>query len=189
MRPLTDKDIQPVVAELAAKPSSEEPTVSMDVVEDQFSRYGTKLATVVRKLQEIREEDPTAKAIVFTQFDDLRRKVAAAFKEFGVPMLQLQGSVSLRDKTINEWQTNDASEQFVLLLSLAQSASGTNLTAASHVVLLHPMLATTRDIAMSYEMQAIGRVRRHGQQRNTVHVWRFVTLGTVEEAMTRERQE
>merc|ERR1712194_3789 len=101
--------------------------------------------------------------------------------------MQLQGNVSVRDRTIREWQTNDASDQFVLLLSLAQSASGTNLTAASHVILLHPMLAATRDIAMSYEMQAIGRVRRHGQKRSSVHLWRFVTAGTVEEELTRER--
>merc|ERR1719265_2587605 len=87
-----------------------------------------------------------------------------------------------------DWQTNDNSEQFVLLLSLGEAASGTNLTAASHVILLHPMLAPTRELAIGFEMQAIGRARRLGQKRDKVHVWRFVTLGTVEEEITREHQ-
>merc|ERR1712125_256900 len=77
---------------------------------------------------------------------------------------------------------------FVLLLSLAQSASGTNLTAASHVVFLHPMLAATAERAIAHELQAIGRARRHGQQRDVVHVWRFVTSGTIEQCITERHQ-
>lgn len=191
--PLAAKDVRPLAAELrpAPVPAANEKDIDKDgkCSEDPFGKYGTKLAAVVRKLQEIRKEDPTAKAIVFTQFDDIRRKVATALQEFGVPVVQLQGSVGQRDKTIREWQTNSTSHQFVLLLSLAQSASGTNLTAASHVLLLHPMLAATRELAMSYEMQAIGRVRRHGQQRSSVHIWRFVTCGTVEEEITNDRNQ
>ena len=78
--------------------------------------------------------------------------------------------------------------QYVLLLSLAQSASGANLTAANHVFLVHPMLAGTQEKAVSYEMQAIGRARRWGQLRDTVHLWRFITVETVEEELTKKHQ-
>ncbi|CAK0901532.1 unnamed protein product [Prorocentrum cordatum] len=81
-----------------------------------------------------------------------------------------------------------SSSVFVLLLSLEQSASGTNLTAASHVVFLHPMLAPTPEQAIGHELQAIGRARRQGQRRDTVHVWRFVTSGTVEQMITERHQ-
>merc|ERR1712107_643635 len=113
---------------------------------------------------------------------------AAALAEVGIPAVQLQGTVSQRASVINDWQNNQSSETFVLLLSLSQSASGTNLTAASHVVFLHPMLAPTAERAIAYELQAIGRARRHGQQKDVVHVWRFVTVGTLEQALTERHQ-
>jgi len=153
-----------------------------------FGKYGTKLSALVGKLQQLRREDLSAKVILFVQFDDLKRKVAAALAEFGIPAVQLQGAVSQRSAVIRDWQHNPTSDAFVLLLSLAQSASGTNLTAASHVVFLHPMLASTPERAVAHELQAIGRARRHGQKKDVVHVWRFVTADTVEQALTQRHQ-
>merc|ERR1712066_560462 len=63
-----------------------------------------------------------------------------------------------------------------------------NLTAASDVVFLHPMLAPSAQQAIAYELQAIGRARRHGQQRDVVHVWRFVSADTVEQGITERHQ-
>merc|ERR1719183_934267 len=74
---------------------------------------------------------------------------------------------------------------FVMLLSLEHAASGANLTAASHVLFVHPMNAETVPMAVSYEQQAVARVRRIGQARSEIHVYRFVTRGTVEEHITR----
>jgi len=168
--------------------SSSALSTSESQMNEMAAKHGTKLAAVVRKLQELRSEDPTAKAILFVQFDDLKRKVAGALQDFGIPAVQLKGTVGQRSNIINDWQNNPNSTAFVLLLSLAQSASGTNLTAASHVVFLHPMLAPSAETALANELQAIGRSRRHGQTRSTVHVWRFVTTDTVEQAMTQRNQ-
>jgi len=205
---LTAKDIRPLSGEIVEKkpepvptprPALEggassssstlpaEPAVSGKLSE-AAAKHGSKLATVVAKLQELRAEDPTAKVILFVQFDDLRKKIAGALQDFGVPAVQLKGSVGQRGNIINDWQNNPNSVAFVLLLSLAQSASGTNLTAASHVVFLHPMLAESAETAHANEMQAIGRARRHGQTRDTVHVWRFVTTDTVEQSITERHQ-
>merc|ERR1719265_1355378 len=49
------------------------------------------------------------------------------------------------------------------------------------------MEAATREEAVAFEMQAVGRVRRPGQQRK-IHIWRFVTVGTIEQQMTEEHQ-
>ena len=45
------------------------------------------------------------------------------------------------------------------------------------------MNADTLSSAVAYERQALARVRRVGQERAEVHVWRFVTRETVEEHM------
>jgi len=168
-----------------AASSSSSTTLKVDA---RYDRYGTKLAVLMSKLEQIRSDDPRAKVILFVQFDDLKRKVASALTDFSIPVVLLHGSVAQRANTIYDWQNNATSSSFVLLLSLAQSASGTNLTAANHVVFLHPMLATTREQAISFEMQAIGRARRHGQLRDTVHTWRLVTVDTVEQHMSQQHQ-
>ena len=189
-RPLHAKDVRPLVNELEeSKPQSSKPEpepISHKGV--RLDKYGTKLAVLVQKLHELRREDGHAKVILFVQFDDLKRKVASALNEFGIPCAMLQGSVGQRAGIIRDWQNNPQSQTFVLLLSLAQSASGTNLTAASHVIFLHPMLAPNADRAVGYEMQAIGRARRHGQKRSVVHVWRFVTADTLEQQITERHQ-
>jgi len=195
-QPLSKKSISPLLSELpqaadtassstAAASSSSAPAAE---AADKFDRYGTKLASLVKKLKELRAEDSSTKVILFVQFDDLKRKVAEALKEFGIPTVQLQGGVRERGNIIRDWQENPDSSAFVLLLSLTQSASGTNLTAANHVMFLHPMLAPTAEMAVSHELQAIGRARRHGQKKPIVHVWRFVTVGTVEQALTEKHQ-
>ena len=209
--PLTEKDIRPISSELenrtagagpaglssacATSSASSSGGVSAHEGGPEDAKYrkhqekhGTKLAALVKKLRELRSADPTAKVILFVQFDDLKLKVSEALQECEVPVVQLQGSTDCRGRIIRDWQENSSSDSFVLLLSLAQSASGTNLTAASHVVFLHPMLAATAEKASGYELQAIGRARRHGQLRDVVHVWRFVTADTVEQQITQRHQ-
>ena len=76
----------------------------------------------------------------------------------------------------------------MLILSLDHSAAGLHLTAASHVLFVHPMHASTLATARAYKRQAIGRARRVEQPRPEVHVWRFVTRGTVEEHISTLQQ-
>ena len=202
---LSKKDIRPVSQEIveppptpveasAAASSTEAPAASsasssaVAPADDRYGAYGSKLQVLARRLTNLRAEDPAAKVILFCQFDDLKRKVTTALQEFGIGTATLRGGVSQRAHVIRDWQNNANSSIFVLMLSLGQSASGTNLTAASHVVFLHPMLASTPERAIGYEMQAIGRARRHGQRRPVVHVWRFVTADTVEQGITEKHQ-
>mmetsp|Transcript_6007 Transcript_6007/g.10792 ORF Transcript_6007/g.10792 Transcript_6007/m.10792 type:complete len:1231 (-) Transcript_6007:113-3805(-) len=201
-RPLTKKDVHPVVDEMnagtaesssgasssssaAASSSSAKPAAEPDDDGSLYGKYGTKIRALVEKLLQIRSEDATAKIIVFTQWDDLKLKLRDAFQEFGLPTSLLGGGAQQRDKVIYKWQNDPTSQQYILLLSLEQSASGTNLTAANHVVLVHPMMAPSKEEAVRFEMQAIGRAWRNGQKRDRVHVWRFVTQDTVEEQITR----
>jgi len=165
--PLTKALVQPVVCEMR-----------VSLVSEQAIKHGTKIYQVVALLKKIREEDPTAKVLLFCQWDDLRGRVSTALAELGVPSVHLYGAVSKRSAIIRDWQNNEDGK-FVLTLSLLNSASGVNLTAANHVILLHPMLAPPEQRA-AFEKQAIGRALRQGQERREVHVWRFVTADTVE---------
>lgn len=151
------------------------------------SKFGSKLAAMAERLQEISRKGE--KAIVFCQWEDLKRKIAEALSAFGIQHFQLSGNIYQRGDVIRRFQGESGENATpVLLLSLEHSASGTNLTAASHVVFVHPMNASSAERAVSYEAQAIGRCRRWGQLRPEVHCWRFVVRGTVEEAITAEHR-
>lgn len=148
-------------------------------------RFGSKLAAMALRLREIGRRGE--KALVFCQWEDLKQKVADALGAFGLPHFQLSGNVYQRSEAIRRFQEERGEgATYVLLLSLEHSASGTNLTSANHVVLVHPMSAASADRAVAYEAQAIGRCRRWGQQHSQVHCWRFVTRGTIEETITAE---
>ena len=69
-----------------------------------------------------------------------------------------------------------------------ESASGANLTSANHAIFLSPLLAPTQEIYDACETQAIGRLRRFGQ-RQTVHIWRFVTMDTMDVEQYEKRRQ
>jgi len=154
-----------------------------------FAKYGSKIKALVQHVQTLQHQDGSCKIICFVQWEDLKRKIGLALEEFGVDHLSLQGSVWARRAALTRFQyeDGDGGGPRMLLLSLEESASGTNLTAANHVIIVHPMEAATREEAVAFEMQAVGRVRRPGQRRK-IHIWRFVTVGTIEQQITEEHQ-
>jgi len=154
----------------------------------EFARkFGSKLLAIATTLREICRKDE--KAIVFCQWEDLKCKIADALTCFDIKHLELKGNVYQRGEVIRRFQEEcEDGAARVLLLSLEHSASGTNLTAANHVIFVHPMNAISAERAVSYEAQAIGRCRRWGQQKSEVHCWRFVVRGTVDETITAQHQ-
>ncbi|CAK9076159.1 unnamed protein product [Durusdinium trenchii] len=136
----------------------------------QFAKYGSKIEMC---------EDATSKLICFVQWEDLKRKV---------PHVTLHGGAfhSPDGAEVPRFQY-DYEGPRMLLLSLEESASGTNLTAANHVLIVHPMQAESKEEAVAFEMQAVGRVRRPGQQKK-IYIWRFVTCDTIEQTITEEHQ-
>lgn len=141
-------------------------------------KHGSKLYAVVKRLRQICS-DREAKALVFVQWAILENKVAEALHEEGMPflLLPLKGKAGHAGQIFREFQEGKAE---VLILSLESAAAGSNLTAANHVLFVHPMNAETLEVAKAYERQALGRVKRIGQKKD-VHLWRFVTKDTVEE--------
>lgn len=143
---------------------------------------GTKLDKIADAIQQIVNGSEEERIIIFCQFADLEERISIALRAVGIRHVRLSETRSVFEQTamLEDFQQKRDDASRVLLLSLEQSASGTNLTAANHVFLVHPMAAETPQRAAAFEQQAIGRVRRLGQMR-TVNIWRFVTQGTVEE--------
>merc|ERR1712032_51215 len=119
------------------------------------------------------------KVLVFCQFEELWKRVAAALKKLAVPHLRLEGSTGERSKAVREYTSQECPA--ILLLSMAVSPSGLDLSVANHVVFVQPTWLENSDTkSVEFEAQSIGRCWRLGQTR-AVYVHRLCMCGTVEE--------
>lgn len=66
------------------------------------------------------------------------------------------------------------------------SSSGANLTKVNHAIMLHSLYTETAQEYHASETQAIGRIKRYGQQR-LVHVWRILANDSVDTKIYEER--
>ena len=116
------------------------------------------------------------KALVFTQYRRMGRLLSAMIEhDLGCPSLFLHGGTPMgrRQKMIDEFQSGDGDSP-VFVLSLKAGGLGLNLTEANHV------FHFDRWWNPAVERQATDRAFRIGQTR-TVHVHKFVCMGTLEE--------
>ncbi|KAL4881503.1 SNF2 family N-terminal domain-containing protein [Aspergillus karnatakaensis] len=134
---------------------------------DLKDSFGTKIDTLARHILWLREHDPGAQSIVFSQYRSFLQYLATAFKRFQI------GYSSVDDNDGIQKFKNDPSVECFLLHAKAHS-SGLNLTNATHVFLCEPLINT------AIELQAIARVHRIGQQRPST-VWMYLVSGTVEQ--------
>ena len=131
--------------------------------------YTTKVSNLLRHILWLREHDPGAKAVVFSQYKDFLDVVASAFSHYRIGYTSFD-----KAKGISSFRDDPGVEVF--LLHARAHSSGLNLVNASHVFLCEPLLNT------ALELQAIARVDRIGQQHETT-VWLYVVEGTVEESI------
>ncbi|KAJ5670258.1 uncharacterized protein N7477_005621 [Penicillium maclennaniae] len=136
---------------------------------DLNGSFGTKIDTLARHVLWLREHDPGAKSIVFSQYKNFLTVLQRAFQRFGI----ISSSVDAPGG-IEKFKKDPAVECF-LLHGKAQS-SGLTLINATHVFLCEPLINT------AIELQAIARVHRIGQHRPTT-VWMYLVSGTVEESI------
>ncbi|KAK3326314.1 SNF2 family N-terminal domain-containing protein [Apodospora peruviana] len=131
--------------------------------------FTTKVDTLIRHLLWLRESDPGAKSIIFSQYKEFLDVLVLAFERYRI------GFASF-DKAHGVTHFRDDPGTEVFLLHARAHASGLNLVNASHVFLCEPLVNT------ALELQAIARVDRIGQQHETT-VWLYIVDGTVEESI------
>jgi hypothetical protein len=151
-------------------------------------RYGAKLTSIVDKVKEVVANGD--RAIVFAQFDDLKKKIGEALLDSGVKSLEVEGTVQKQIKTLDilQKETPAKDDPRVLLLTMDnESSAGVNLTTCNHAFFVHPLLADSQQQYDAYETQAIGRIRRYGQTK-TVHLWRYLARDTIDMEIYEQRR-
>lgn len=116
--------------------------------------------------------------LIFVQFPDLMKKVNDVLSAHDIQYLEITGSAAQKSKSLQKFQ-NGSDERVLLLNVMDESASGANLTGANHAIFLSPLLTESQEEYDACETQAIGRLRRFGQSQ-IVHVWRFLTMDTMD---------
>ena len=138
----------------------------------------TKIEALREELDAMIAADPSAKAIVFSQFTSMLDLVGYRLNQAGIKCVRLHGGMSLdaRDKAIHAF-TYDP-EIRVFLMSLKAGGVALNLTAASHCYLMDSWWNPAT------EMQAQDRIHRLGQHK-PMRCVKFVISGTIEERIVK----
>ncbi|KAL1692669.1 SNF2 family N-terminal domain-containing protein [Schizophyllum commune] len=128
--------------------------------------YGHKIQTLIRHLLYIQLEEEGAKSIVFSAWADSLFILQNAMKENDIPCLRIDQA-----DAANKFRTDPNIQ--VLLLHGERENAGLNVTCASRVFLLESV------VHHGFEIQAIARIDRMGQQRPT-EVFCYYAEDTVE---------
>ncbi|KAL4783489.1 SNF2 family N-terminal domain-containing protein, partial [Aspergillus varians] len=136
---------------------------------DLKDSFGTKIDTLARHILWLRENDPGAQSIVFSQYKSFLEYLANAFGRFKIGYSSVDESDG-----IDKFKKDPAVECF--FLHAKAHSSGLNLINATHVFLCEPLINT------AIELQAIARVHRIGQHRPTT-VWMYLVSDTVEQSI------
>ncbi len=158
----------------ALKQTCNHPAQFLDIKNPKISESG-KMELLIDILENILDMDE--KVIIFTQYVEMGKLIQQLVsKKLKTDVLFLHGSQTLKEKTeiINTFQENPDYKIFVA--TLKTGGTGLNLTAASNVI--HYDLWWNPAV----ENQATDRVHRIGQEKD-VMVYRFITKGTLEEAI------
>jgi DNA repair protein RAD5 len=142
--------------------------------ENMILKYGTKLAKIMQYLTNMWKTNPESKVIIFSKFSHQLDRIGELLRGESVPSVVVAGNVARRNKAIVEFK----SKCKVILLGLGTAASGTNLTEATHVILVDPMSGTAKEIK-AIESQAIARAHRRGQEKE-ITIVRFLMKDTIE---------
>ena len=146
-----------------------------------IEKYGSKLGKLIMMVRNI-VIDPDSRIIIFSQWDFMLLLIGKTLAENGITNCFVKGNVWSRNNAINKFKngkTLSEDNNKVIMLSLKNSASGTNLTEASHIFFVEPINACIDEVK-AIEGQAIGRACRIGQKKK-VEVYRILVKDTIEE--------
>ncbi|KAL8181921.1 UNVERIFIED_CONTAM: DNA repair and recombination protein rad54b [Gekko kuhli] len=134
-----------------------------------------KLQVLTQLLAAIHDQSPSERVVVVSNYTQMLNVLQEVCKRHGYAYTRLDGNtpVSQRQQIVDGFN-NRFCPAFVFLLSSKAGGVGLNLVGASHLILYDIDWNPATDI------QAMARVWRDGQ-RHTVHIYRLLTTGTIEE--------
>ena len=105
------------------------------------------------QLLELIKNTPNAKFLVFSRYDNPFLQIAQEIEALKISVKHLRGNKDVIASTLKGFQKGETK---VLLLNSIQAGAGLNITAATHVILLHAM-------THEEEKQILGRAYRLGR--------------------------
>lgn len=145
--------------------------VTRKVQSQKSVRYSTKISAIVDTLLSLRESDPDVKVLIFSTWDVVLTVLKKALDENYISHRRLPGENP--EKNLQDFK-NPGLKVTALLFPISYGVTGLNLTEANHLFFIEPT------VNMAEEQQAIGRIHRMGQTKETF-VHRFFMSGTIEE--------
>ena len=124
------------------------PSLNRSAIHNDRQRLGLFNLNVrnnIQLIQQIRKNDWDAKIILFSQWQVLQAKIESTLWLYGVNYCSLTGSASKKTTILESFSSTGSETPYVMVMSLEKAASGTNLTIANHVIIVHPMVADTLD--------------------------------------------
>jgi SNF2 family DNA or RNA helicase len=174
--PMCKSDVKPEQLVKVKKTISIEAPVNDIPINPLIAKYGSKLGKLIQMIRTLLTQD--ARIIVFSQWDEMLLLIKKSMIENGIDCSFISGNVYKRTKAIERFKLG-GNDNSVILLSLENSASGTNLTEATHIFFIEP-IDKPLDIIKTIEGQAIGRAVRLGQKQ-VVNIIRILCKNTIEE--------
>jgi SNF2 family DNA or RNA helicase len=150
-----------------------------------IQKYGSKLGKLVSIIRHLVAQDKT-RIIIFSQWDDMLNLVGKTLAENEIENCFVKGNVWSRNSAISKFKAgknNEGIDNKVIMLSLKNAASGTNLTEATHIFFIEP-INTSREESLMIECQAIARACRIGQKRK-IMLLRILIENSIEEEIYR----
>ena len=145
-------------------------------------RYGSKLGMLITKLQEL-VMNKDNRIIIFSQWDGMLSIIGKTLEENNISNVFVKGNVFCRNNSILKFR--DGVQTQVIMLSLDNAASGTNLNNATHIIFVEP-INVEKNMLSSIEKQALGRACRLGQNKK-VKILRIITRNTIEETIFKDK--
>ena len=171
--------LQKHIDDLCANPLPEV-TMESPMQDLLIASFGTKLAGMMCYVQRILEEASWHRILVFSRNYHLLGVISTFCQHYKFHTASIVGNVNRKSKALRDFRA-DSSNVRVMLMTTSESASGTNLIEATHVILLD--LTPPYDTrTIGEEQQAIGRAYRQGQKR-AIKVVRFYIKDTYEEKL------
>ena len=140
------------------------------LVDPAYNKPAAKFEILLETLETLRSEGH--KALIFSQFVQSLRLLAAEMDHLKLPYIYLDGKTNNRQERVDRFQEDPALTFF--LISLKAGGVGLNLTAADYVIHLDPWWNP------AVEIQAADRAHRIGQDK-PVFIYKLIARGTVEE--------
>jgi SNF2 family DNA or RNA helicase len=151
-----------------------------------IKKYGSKLGKIISIIRHLVSQEES-RIIVFSQWDDMLTLIGKTLAENGIENCFVKGNVWSRNSAISKFKagkTNDGNDNKVIMLSLKNAASGTNLTEATHIFFVEPINASKEE-TRAIEGQAIARACRVGQKQK-IMLMRVLIEKTIEEDIYRK---